>query len=73
MRWNTRVNPALPLSVMAALVERPYTEDDLHAAHAGLREKDEGVEVRYDKDPLSTFGQRLMSGFIGILPVESQL
>jgi putative cardiolipin synthase len=33
----------------------------------------DGVEVRYDKDPLSTFGQRFMSGFIGILPVESQL
>ncbi len=35
--------------------------------------EDEGGEVRYDKDPLSTFGQRFMSGFIGILPVESQL
>jgi putative cardiolipin synthase len=35
--------------------------------------EDDGVEVRYDKDPLSTFGQRFMSGFIGILPVESQL
>lgn len=33
----------------------------------------DGVEVRYDTDPLSTFGQRFMSGFIGILPVESQL
>jgi putative cardiolipin synthase len=32
-----------------------------------------GVEVHYDKDPMSTFGQRFMSGFIGILPVESQL
>jgi putative cardiolipin synthase len=31
------------------------------------------AELRYDKDPLSTFGQRFMSGFIGILPVESQL
>ena len=35
--------------------------------------EDDGVEVRYDKDPLSTFGQRMTSGFIGILPVESQL
>ena len=35
--------------------------------------ENDGVEVRYDKDPLSTFGQRFMSGFIGILPVESQL
>lgn len=35
--------------------------------------RDEGGEVRYDKDPLSTFGQRLMSGMISILPVESQL
>ena len=34
---------------------------------------DDGVEVRYDKDPMTTFGQRFMSGFIGILPVESQL
>ncbi len=33
----------------------------------------DGVEVRYDKDPHSTFGQRFMSGFIGIMPVESQL
>ena len=35
--------------------------------------EDEGAEVRYDKDPLSTFGQRFRSGFIGIMPVESQL
>ena len=35
--------------------------------------EDNGVEVRYHKDPLSTFGQRFMSGFIGILPMESQL
>jgi putative cardiolipin synthase len=35
--------------------------------------EDDGVEVRYDVDPLSTFGQRFMSGFIEILPVESQL
>lgn len=35
--------------------------------------ENDGMEVRYDKDPLSTFGQRFMSGFIGILPVESQL
>jgi putative cardiolipin synthase len=35
--------------------------------------EDDGIEVRYDNDPLSTFGQRFMSGFIGILPVESQL
>lgn len=35
--------------------------------------EDDGIEVHYDKDPLSTFGQRFMSGFIGILPVESQL
>lgn len=35
--------------------------------------EEEGEELRYDKDPLSTFGQRFMSGFIGILPVESQL
>lgn len=33
----------------------------------------DGEEVRYHKDPLSTFGERFMSGFIGILPVESQL
>ena len=35
--------------------------------------EDEGVEVRYDKEPETTFGQRFMSGFIAILPVESQL
>ena len=33
----------------------------------------DGKEVRYDKDPLSTFGQRFNSGFIQMLPVESQL
>lgn len=33
----------------------------------------DGEEVRYNKDPLSTLGQRIMSGFIVILPVESQL
>ena len=32
-----------------------------------------GEEVRYFKDPLSTFSQRFMSGFIGLLPVDSQL
>ena len=35
--------------------------------------QNDGVEVRYDDEPLSTFGQRLTSGFIGLLPVESQL
>ncbi len=35
--------------------------------------EDDGVAVYFDKDPLSTFWQRFMSGFIGILPVESQL
>ena len=35
--------------------------------------ENDGVEVRYDKDPLSTFGQRFTSGLIGILPVEGQL
>ena len=35
--------------------------------------RENGVEVRYHKDPHSTFSQRLMSDFIGILPVESQL
>ena len=33
----------------------------------------DGIEVLYHKDPLSTFGQRFSAGFIGILPVESQL
>jgi putative cardiolipin synthase len=35
--------------------------------------EEEGVEVRYDKEPKSSFGQRFMSGLIQILPVESQL
>ena len=35
--------------------------------------RDDGEEVRYDKDPLSTFGQRLTAGFIRMLPVEEQL
>ena len=33
----------------------------------------DGVEVRYHKDPLSTFGQRFTAGFYGLLPFESQL
>jgi putative cardiolipin synthase len=33
----------------------------------------DGQEVTYDKEPLSTFGQRFTSGFIQMLPVESQL
>ncbi len=33
----------------------------------------DGKEVSYDVDPLSTFGQRFQSGFIQMLPVESQL
>jgi putative cardiolipin synthase len=33
----------------------------------------EGEEVRYYKDPQSTWGQRFVSGFIGLFPVESQL
>jgi putative cardiolipin synthase len=35
--------------------------------------QEDGAEVRYYKDPKSTFGQRLMSRFLGILPIESQL
>jgi cardiolipin synthase C len=35
--------------------------------------ENDGVEVRYDKEPLSTFGQRFQSGFIEMLPVQSQL
>ena len=33
----------------------------------------DGEEVRYHKDPETTFGQRFMSGFIMLLPVEHQL
>ena len=33
----------------------------------------DGEEVRYDDEPETTFGQRFMSGFISILPVEHQL
>ena len=33
----------------------------------------DGKEVRYDKDPLSTWGQRFTAGVISILPVHSQL
>jgi phosphatidylserine/phosphatidylglycerophosphate/cardiolipin synthase-like enzyme len=32
-----------------------------------------GEEVRYDDEPETTFGQRFMSDFISILPVEHQL
>lgn len=33
----------------------------------------DGREVSYDKDPESTFWQRFVAGFIGLLPVEDQL
>jgi putative cardiolipin synthase len=33
----------------------------------------DGQEVRYHKEPESSFGQRFMSGFIMLLPVEHQL
>jgi putative cardiolipin synthase len=33
----------------------------------------DGEKVRYDEDPETTFGQRFMSGFIMMLPVEHQL
>jgi putative cardiolipin synthase len=33
----------------------------------------DGQEVRYDDEPETTFGQRFMSGFIKILPVDKQL
>ena len=33
----------------------------------------DGREVRYDQEPETTFGQRFMSGFIMLLPVEHQL
>jgi putative cardiolipin synthase len=33
----------------------------------------DGVEIRYTKDPETTFWQRLKAGLIGLLPVESQL
>jgi len=32
-----------------------------------------GTEVRYYEEPGTTFGQRFMSGFIMMLPVEHQL
>jgi putative cardiolipin synthase len=32
-----------------------------------------GAEVRYDHEPETSFGQRFSSGFIQMLPVESQL
>ena len=35
--------------------------------------RDDGQEVVYHKDPLSTGWQRFVAGFIGILPVEGQL
>lgn len=35
--------------------------------------ENDGVEARYDKEPQTTFGQRFQSGFIEMLPVQSQL
>jgi putative cardiolipin synthase len=37
-----------------------------------ITQKD-GVPVEYEKEPETTFGQRFMSGFIKMLPVEEQL
>lgn len=33
----------------------------------------DGQEVRYYEEPKTTFGQRFMSGFIMMLPIEHQL
>ena len=33
----------------------------------------DGIEVRYNKEPETTFGQRFMSGIIKLLPFDSQL
>ncbi|MEJ2522185.1 MAG: phospholipase D family protein [Gammaproteobacteria bacterium] len=33
----------------------------------------DGTEIRYDKEPTSTWGQRVTADFIRLLPVESQL
>ena len=33
----------------------------------------DGAEARYDEEPETTFGQRFMSGFIMMLPIEHQL
>jgi putative cardiolipin synthase len=35
--------------------------------------QENGIVVRYDKDPESTLWQRFVSGFIGLFPVEDQL
>ncbi len=35
--------------------------------------KNDGVEARYDKETETSFGQRFQSGFIEMLPVQSQL
>jgi hypothetical protein len=35
--------------------------------------ENDGEEVRYDDEPETTLGQRFMSDFITILPVEHQL
>jgi putative cardiolipin synthase len=37
-----------------------------------ITQKD-GVEIRYDSEPETTLGQRLMSKIIEMLPVQSQL
>ena len=35
--------------------------------------EDEGMPLRYDKDPMSTFLQRFAAGLIRLLPVDTQL
>jgi hypothetical protein len=35
--------------------------------------EDDGVQVRLDTDPMSTWSQRMKVRFIRLLPIESQL
>jgi putative cardiolipin synthase len=71
-------SPELAEQVIAYMDEGVRPENsyrvllDEEGALAWVTEVD-GVEVRYDEDPESTFGQRFLSGFIEILPVEDQL
>ena len=71
-------SPELAAQVLAYMEEGVLPQNSYHLqldANGDLlwTTIENGVEVRYDKDPKSTFGQRFTSGFIEILPIESQL
>ena len=48
-------------------------EDGPTITHGGMGGFEDGVEVIYDKEPQTTWGQRFSAGFMRILPIRGQL